>query len=81
MRLFRVQELKGVKFVSLWHYSGTFWAASCDYINSMRPIKSTWCRQANMEYNCAEFWIGSGMEETLQELKFVDLHPGFTTDE
>jgi hypothetical protein len=33
-----------------------------------------------MEYNCAEFWIGSGMEETLQELKFVDLHLGFTTN-
>ncbi len=63
-----------------WHYSGTFWAASCDYINSMRPINSTWCRQVNMEYNCAEFWIGSGMQDTLEERKFVDLHPGFTTN-
>jgi hypothetical protein len=59
-----------------WHYSGNFWAASCDYINTVRPINSTWCQQADALYNCAEIWLGSGIDgDKLDRAKFVDLHP------
>jgi hypothetical protein len=63
-----------------WHYAGNFWVASCDYIHRIRPMNSTWCRQVHGEYNCAEMWIGSGIGETLDETKFVDLLPGVTTN-
>lgn len=49
------------------HYSGTFWAASCDYLSSLVPVN-----MSNSGYFAAEFWIGQKF--AWDKDKFVNLH-------
>eukprot|EP00590_Aulacoseira_subarctica_P007213 CAMPEP_0172427792 /NCGR_PEP_ID=MMETSP1064-20121228/43607_1 /TAXON_ID=202472 /ORGANISM="Aulacoseira subarctica , Strain CCAP 1002/5" /LENGTH=252 /DNA_ID=CAMNT_0013172215 /DNA_START=506 /DNA_END=1264 /DNA_ORIENTATION=- len=54
--------------INLWyseanqHYSGTFFAASCDYVSTLSPT-------VDQSFNGAEFWIGRGMSKN--STKFV----------
>ena len=41
------------------HYSGNFWSASCDYVNSLPSLVHTFAKSDN--YLQAEMWIGEGI--------------------
>jgi hypothetical protein len=54
-----------------WHYSGNFWAASCDWIRSIPPVVDK-SDEGFMKYIAAELWIGTG----IKDLNFTQ-HVGF----
>jgi hypothetical protein len=52
---------------SNWHYSGNFWAASCDYIKTVPPTV-----QDDNNYITAELWIGRNISGPVNYTKHVE---------
>jgi hypothetical protein len=60
-----------------WHYSGNFWAASCDYIATLPPTVQLQLSlppgQELYNYIAAETWIGYSMFDPVNYTKHVEL--------
>jgi hypothetical protein len=60
-----------------WHYSGNFWAASCDYIATLPPtveLQLTYSKgQELYNYIAAETWIGYSIFDPVNYTKHVEL--------
>jgi hypothetical protein len=60
-----------------WHYSGNFWAASCDYIATLPPTiqlqQSLPPGQELYNYIAAETWLGYSIFDPLNYTKHVEL--------
>ena len=50
----KFRYVKGMRHVGRYHYSGNFWAASCDFVATLPPCTET-------DYYAGEFWVGEGM--------------------
>lgn len=68
----KFRYVKGMRHIGRYHYSGNFWAASCDFVATLPPCTET-------DYYAGEFWVGEGMplvpdRALLNKTLFVDLH-------
>jgi hypothetical protein len=63
-----------IVFCYRWHYSGNFWAASCDYIATLPPTiqLSSADGQDHYNYIAAETWIGYNMLDPVNYTKHVE---------
>jgi hypothetical protein len=59
---------------SRWHYSGNFWAASCDYIATLPPtVELDLSLPELYNYVIAEIWIGYSIFDAVNYTKHVEL--------